>query len=1060
VLALALFAGLSATGRAQELLVLDEPMEKQFEFVRSLRQKGFAAIANDYIDLLLKKADRDTAALLQLEKARNSVMLAKEGKSPEVKAKMLAEARGFFEPFIKGGAKTAAAAQARTELAKLLSIQGQMALNKALSLPPDEKDARLNGAKESQGFYDAADAEFKEAVAVLSDLAKGDKKYVPELVQAQFDQANNLIDKAQAYTDLEQPNWNRLRAQTVEGARLIFATVASKETTQGLLAHAYLIKCAQEGQAPDKAIENYKIVMGVNEKFAEPAQRLARYFNISWFLQDPNAGLKLNGLEKLKLMAESYEAWLKDYPGSRKTYVGEAVRLELATTYAKIAINLSETFKPEKVKQIQAKKEEAKYYNGLIADFDRTCLDLKRDNGDFAERATGLHSYIHYLMGIADRNKLKDTFADLFLLFQIKMEDAGKAKTEPEKAKIMREALHVLERCIAKGVEEKVGVSTLHEYQFAQGSMYSGIKDYHRAAIAFEDLARTVPPSKKGAEAAAQAIQFYKNFADRDNDKAAREKLHDLADFVFKQKLWAEDRVIPIAHYNLAMDYQTEEKHQQAYDHLLKITKDFPGFTYTQGQAVFIALTGRNAEREKKETADPKVVKAWVDKARKALANMGPLPPTADATSTLMWFYANLEGPKFLYAEGADLLEKDKLDEAEKVYLGMRKEVSDIGEVYKKYGDKLAQDKKDGVGFTLQVLDKYWRLGLADIQYRKGNYKACIDGALLGATLADLVGIYVKNKKADIKVKDVRVMVESVNLALRAFIQLGEVGAAQQMYEIMLLINDEDGKANKLDSTRQLVSNLSDQVNQLKESKQDAKLKEMVSKFGSFADDLAKQLVYSTKNPDMRDIKILSKFYGSLGLYKKAADLYKVVPAPKFLDQKSNKFTDEQEQELWRYWGMRVDYGRLLREAKEYTESNKVLANILAHPNARDQLGAEEEQIHIYEDRDSYGNAIKMWKSYMEKIQKAPDFQNKEYLKKKYFEGYYHNTVCYYKYSQLPKTKESPTKSDDWLLNAAKQILRLETSASREGWNIVGPKFQELLQREKPLRDKYQSLKK
>jgi hypothetical protein len=449
---------------------------------------------------------------------------------------------------------------------------------------------------------------------------------------------------------------------------------------------------------------------------------------------------------------------------------------------------------------------------------------------------------------------------------------------------------------------------------------------------------------------------------------------------------------------------------------------------------------------------------------------MGPLPATADATSTLMWFYANLEGPKFKYAEGAELLEKEKLDEAEKVYLGMRKDVSDIGEIYKKYGDKLAADKKDGVGFTLVVLDKYWRLGLADIQYRKGNYKACIDGALLGATLTQLVIEYntlkekaAKEKKpiSDIKVKDVRVMVESVNLALRAFIQLGEVGAAQQMYEIMLLINDEEGKANKLDSTRQLVSNLADQVKDLKEKKQDAKLKEMVGKFGGFADDLAKQLVYSTKNPDVRDIKILSKFYGSLGLYKKAADLYKTVPAPKFLgaDAKSTKFTDEQEQELWRYWGMQVDYGRLLREGKEFKESNKVLAHILAHQNARDHLGAEEEQIHIYEDMESYGNAIKMWKSYMEKIQKAPDFQNKEYLKKKYFEGYYHNTVCYYKYSQTAKTKQAG-KEDYWLNAAAGQIVRLETSASREGWGFVGAKFQELLAKEKPLRDKYQSLKK
>jgi len=42
---------------------------------------------------------------------------------------------------------------------------------------------------------------------------------------------------------------------------------------------------------------------------------------------------------------------------------------------------------------------------------------------------------------------------------------------------------------------------------------------------------------------------------------------------------------------------------------------------------------------------------------------------------------------------------------------------------------------------------------------------------------------------------------------------------------------------------------------------------------------------------------------------------------------------------------------------------------------------------------------------------------------------------------------------------AANMIVRLEMSQSREGWTIIGPKFQELLAKEKPIRDKYQALK-
>ena len=106
--------GIAGPGRAQRQSIRVPPQACQ---------KGYAAQANEYIDILLKTADKTTTPLLNLEKARNSVALAKEGKSLDEKTKLLAEAKVLFEPFVKGGTKTAAAAQARTELAKLLSIQ-------------------------------------------------------------------------------------------------------------------------------------------------------------------------------------------------------------------------------------------------------------------------------------------------------------------------------------------------------------------------------------------------------------------------------------------------------------------------------------------------------------------------------------------------------------------------------------------------------------------------------------------------------------------------------------------------------------------------------------------------------------------------------------------------------------------------------------------------------------------------------------------------------------------------------------------------------------------------
>ena len=651
-------------------------------------------------------------------------------------------------------------------------------------------------------------------------------------------------------------------------------------------------------------------------------------------------------------------------------------------------------------------------------------------------------------------SKGPDTSQKFVLKASIEFEKAVKAN-EKERPQHLKTGLGFLEKGIALAYEEKLAAAKIHEYEFIQGSVYYGINDIHRAAVSFENLARAFPPSKKGAEAAGQAIQIYKNLADKESDKGARARLHELVDFVVKQKQWDGEPVQGYARYDLAMDLQSEEKFEEAMKQFEQLPKDFPAYTYAQGQAVFIALTAKKAD----ETGEAK--KKWTAEAKKAMVRMGPLPGDANATTSLMWFFASCEAPKFYYADAAEALKADKVNEAEKDYLAMQKATTSVADAFKKHGDKLAADKKDSVKFTIDVYDKYWRLGLADIQYRRGNYDKVISNELLGATLKDLAEKYTQKPNESIKVKDVSVMVDSVNLALRTFVQMGQLDAAKSMYNIMLKLDAEEGGINKTQLTRSLIADLAEQVNKLKEQKADAKLKEMQTKFAPFVDDLAQQLVYKSKTPEVRDVKNLAKFYGSLNLYKKAADLFKTVQKPKFLDDKKvlDKLTEQQNIELWAYWDMQVEYGRLLRESKEYTEANKILAHVLSHVNARHQLEAEEEQISIYEDRESYGNAIKLWKNYMEGIQRSPKFTTEDYLKKKYFDGFYRNVLCYYKFSQLDKTKKAG-KEDQMLTFAANQIVRLEASQSREGWNIIGPRFQELLAKEKPLRDKYQSLKK
>ncbi|HEX3316179.1 MAG TPA: hypothetical protein VHR72_14880, partial [Gemmataceae bacterium] len=729
--ALALIALLSVGGtcvRAQGSLALDEPSENQFEFLRNLRQKGYAAQANEYIEILLKSADKSTTPLLNLEKARNSVALAKEGKSLEEKTKLLSEAKALFEPFIKGGAKTAPAAQARTELAKLLSIQAQMTLNKALAA--DNPAAKEAGAKAARGLYDAADSEFKQSVAVLKELAKSSKQYEAELVQSEFDQANNLIDKAQAFVDLNDSAQNRTRAETVAAAAKIFLPIAAKkDTAQGLLANAYLVKVSQENQDPTKVIDYVNIVNKATEKFAEPAQRLAAYYDLSWMPQNPNAR-QLYKENLYKKQVEFCGDWLKAYPAYRRSYNGEAVRFEQAQACLKVAAQMSDGLKPEKIAKLDRKTRAE--FDGYFNNAKKLSEELDKEKGDFAERGASFHSYIVELE-LKNGLSVVNNSGTMVLRASLEFQSAVKAASEPERQKHLRKGLSMLETAIARGYDEKLPASKLHEYEFIQGSVYFGINDFHRAAVSFEALARELPPSKKGAEAAEQAIQIYKTLADKESDKSARERLHDLADYVFKQKSWEAEPVHGFARYDLAMDYQSDENTAEALKQFALLPKEFPGYTYAQGQALFIALSARKAD----ETPEGK--KTWTNAAKKAIDRMGQLPADANPTTSLMWFYAASEGPKFHYADAAAALKDEKLNEAEKDYLAMKKNTLDIAAVFKKYGDKLDPKKKEGVKFTIEVLDKYWRLGLADVAYRQAKYADVISNDLLGATLGKLV---------------------------------------------------------------------------------------------------------------------------------------------------------------------------------------------------------------------------------------------------------------------------------------------------------------------------------
>jgi hypothetical protein len=1044
-LALALLVGMALplSAFAQPRLFDDETIETKIEFLRSLRRKGYAALAKEYGDKLIKAAANNDLPILKLEQARTAVALAKE-KGPGQRLKMLDEARAAFEPFLQADPNSATGAQARIEMAGVYSMQADMRLNKALAADDADADVREKGAREARDLYDAADSEFTAAIKVLRNLNQK-----TDADRAEFDRALNLIDKAFAFIKSDQ---NRQRAETVDSARAVFAEFAKdKESATGLMANAYLVKCYQALESPDKVNEHIAILDAASGPAAIPAQRLGFYYDILYDLKRPNFEQVRSAFkgDRLKAVIERTNDWLQRYPAAKKSREGEELRFMQAQAHFSYARSQA----PEKI------KANLKFVEGHLNSADKIAKELQGENGDFSERSSYLHNEIERFRIRAGLTKSLATFDTALFVAKDKFIEAANAQ-EAEAPKLFRDGQALLRNAILVGEKEGVQASKMHEAQLLLASAFNGVKDYRRAAICYEALARATPPSKIGAEAASRAMELYKRFADDDNDETARLYLRDLGEYILSpamKRVWEGDIVFGVARYNLAMDFLAQEKYQEALEQLEAMPKDFPAYIYSQGQAVFIALAARNAA----DGADDK--KAYTQRAKVALGRLGSLPPNADPSTTLMWFNASLEGPKFLYADAAVILYSEASD-AEKIkgaaasYGDMAKSVAAIETVFAKEGSKLADDKKKSVGFTIEVLKKYTHLGAAEIEYRKGNYNKVLDDNMLGGLIREIHAKGKQNPKDPIPVLEVRVVGESLSLALRALIQVNELEQAKGAYGLLMRIKSAGTDHDNTNFTRDLTKALADQVDEMKKKNENAKLKVMVANFTNFGDVLTKSLVYDTKKPELSDIKNLIRFYTSLEQFKKAYDLIKYVPEPKFLNQKLAKATDEQNRELHHYWDFQLEYGNMLRQSKDYEGANKVYVRLLNHPNGRLIWSAKKEQIHIYEEKESYGTAIKLWKGFMDDLQRAGIGQDKD-MQNKYFEAYYYSALCYYKHSQLQKTIKDG-KSDTYLTYAAQQIYRLETSRDPLGWQIAGPRFVALMEREKKLKAAYEVAKK
>ncbi|MCI0737915.1 MAG: hypothetical protein L0Y72_02645, partial [Gemmataceae bacterium] len=938
----------------------------QLEFLRQLRAKGYNDLALEHAETLKKIPALQT--VLPLEIARTLLAMARD-RDPDQRAGLFAAARTQLEQFVKKNPGTPESAEARLEIARLAAYAGQSLLTKAMR----EEDNAV--ARKAEQQFLIANKELLAAEKLLGDLAEKytnpdpdkEKKVKSQLdksrLQARVDRAKNFLDQASTYLFTASDEANRKRAEAVDEARKAFEAIIDEGGEAGALANAWLMKSYQEATDPGNAAKYFKRVMGMTGDSAKTAQRWARLFYIQGILKDTTR--KEDTPKKLGIIVDESKKWLSSYPAFHKSPEGYAVRFELGKALYAQAQAQSKEFKTPPAGAMAVYLQAQKHF-----------ADIAASDSELAEKANQFNIQISiFKMGEKTAVAELRDFDECFLKAQVEffrwkeigkkladaaqkdIEDLVKAQKEHQKQTILalRRALFL--------ADAKTPPASLEEARFLLAINYLIAGDHHRAGVAGEALAKVQPPSRRSSSAAGYAIESYAAILQRDNADTNRTRLKELADFVLgpeRQKLWAGEPVSNVARYQLAMLHHRDGDNQKAVDLLEKLTPDFAGYTYAQGQLTFVALEGK----EKAKSDDER---NWFTvKARQAILRTPSLSSDADANTAAMYFYSQMELGKLLYEDAAKELEKKDQAKANQKYLEMQKFVAGLKAQLDKTPVKLTAETRNKLDFSLAVMTTYARLGLSDVLYRGGQYDKVL------ADTKDTVARFEKLKgdgKAPIRLKDYVVTGEVLGLALRANVQKGNIAKAEEILSFLdrLSGEEENALAGTTSVLKTLIDDLRIQVRDLKQAKDDAKLKTTVANFSAFLDKLAGQA--EKKGLQVSDIMFLANCYYSLDQFCRAASLFEKIQPPKALAK--DKLADTDEQEVQTYWYIQVQYARALRlcsqekEEKERKDllkkANFLLESLKRHKHARLQLYADKEQIHILEDSGLYGLAINGW---------------------------------------------------------------------------------------------------
>jgi hypothetical protein len=899
--------------------------EPYLQFSRALRENGMPDLAVDYLQhLSTRQLPPDLAALLPLEAARARLDIAAQEGDAGKRTRQFAAARTAYETFLKKNPNHPRVAQAQLDLARLVAFQGRHLVD--LSRRQESKAAQKDlSAQASQLFKEAAAGLAKATAEIDKRAPAASPAEKTELVkarqQAQLEEAINLIHQSAALLDARDI---KARAGVIEQAKKQLDALAAGGDDDPLKweARVWLGRLAEEIDAKPEATRRYTELIKETAPAAAAAARTAAVRLIR--LKAADEALPDRAKQGLQVVAEC-DDWLKKNRGAVNTPEGQTARFVLATMLEEQArpgiIRPQTPNTPPRVggtaRQLLVRAEGL--YKGLA----------DNDN-DYTEKARNHRAAILVvLLGerAQDVSKLAN-FEECYLTAQVEAYEMTQGKpSDADKARRLSKIVAALKRGLALVGKADLPRDVADARLMLAYAYLSGGEPY-QAAVLGEHLSRSGLAGRRGAEAAAYALQAYAAILDDDRRRNAddaeyktdQRRLRALAEVM--EKTWPDEAATDIARHQLGMFLINDRNYPEAIAMLGRVAPTYPGLAQARYQE------GAAAQRAQGVDAIPAARRKTL--LKQAVADLASVPdptPGASEDTSLAACMARLQ-------YGTLLLLDERPD-------GQNYAAAEaVGERIATLAPNLSLDETSAP----QVAAEAARLRLAGVSGRallllradKFDDARRVLDPLVAAVDKDAI-------KTDVPEPLREAQRQVVALALRAAILENKPDAADRAMGLFRRISPTTGPGSANDRLLRVVTDLKREADAFKEKGETAKRDRLDAGLTAFVDQLTQA---PNLAPDAR--LFLASAYASLEQHKKAADLLNGFPAP----------TAKEGDEVKRYQAVRVALTREYRLAGEYKAASAVLNEALKSWG-KSNLDVQREKVQLLEAAGSLASAHK-----------------------------------------------------------------------------------------------------